>query len=207
MSTLAMPFAPTTSYAWLRRWHARAAATALLHSDGVIVDVETTDLDGRICEIAIIDTTGRVLLDTLVNPQCPIAPGAEAVHGITDADVASAPTWSQVAERADQMLGGPRVAAYNAPFDQGIIEREMHRVGRAGDVGARGWSCLMRARSAAHGHEWQALEGGHRALGDCLAALEILEEIAIGLSRRRRHHNHTPPQASWYVYSEGSNDG
>ena len=59
----------------------------------VILDVETTDLHGRVCELAVIDTNGATLFDTLVNPGCPISPAATAVHGIIDADVTSAPTW------------------------------------------------------------------------------------------------------------------
>lgn len=176
---------PAASRAWLR-YRARLSATRLLHWDAVIVDVETTDLDGRICEIAIIDTTGRVLLDTLVNPECPIAPAAEAIHGITDAKVETAPTWGQIAGCVQWLLSGRRVTAYNAPFDQGIIHRELERVGRDRAIGMRRWSCLMRSRSAVEGRPWQALEGGHRALGDCLAALAVLEELAIWRAGRPR---------------------
>lgn len=175
---------PAASRAWLRH-RARLSATRLLHSNAVIVDVETTDLDGRICEIAIIDTTGRVLLDTLVNPECPITPAAEAVHGITDAEVATAPTWDQIAGCAQWLLSGRRVTAYNAPFDQGIIHRELERVGRK-QTSTPKWACLMRARSAVEGRPWEALEGGHRALGDCLATLAVLEELAIRRAARPR---------------------
>lgn len=176
---------PAASCAWLR-CRARLSATRLLHSAAVIVDVETTDLDGRICEIAIIDTTGRILLDTLVNPECPITPAAEEVHGITDAEVATAPTWDQIAGCVQWLLSGRRVTAYNAPFDQGVIQRELQRVGHKEVSSARRWSCLMRARSAVEGRRWQALEGGHRALGDCLAALTVLEELAIWRAGRSR---------------------
>ncbi|EFT29528.1 hypothetical protein HMPREF9343_02650 [Cutibacterium acnes HL099PA1] len=46
---------------------------------GVILDTETTDLDGRIIEISIIDAaTGTVLMDQLINPTLlDIPPGAE----------------------------------------------------------------------------------------------------------------------------------
>ena len=43
-----------------RRWAARARATWLSYRGAAIVDVETTDFDGRICEVAIIDTAGRL---------------------------------------------------------------------------------------------------------------------------------------------------
>jgi hypothetical protein len=54
----------------------------------VILDTETTGLDGYLVEVAV---TGAVLLDTLVSPGCPIEPGAQWVHGIADAGVAAAP--------------------------------------------------------------------------------------------------------------------
>lgn len=157
------------------RWKTRLAATWLLHTNAVILDVETTGFDGRICEIAVLDTTGRVLLDTLVDPQTPIPDEATAVHGITKRDVAGTPTWAQIAPRVEQLLTGRTVIAYNAPFDQGRIRAEQQRLGRA----APGrWWCLMRARAAVDGGAWQALTGGHRAAGDCRAALTVLGDIA-----------------------------
>ncbi|MEV7122244.1 hypothetical protein [Kitasatospora griseola] len=39
---------------------------------GLVIDTETTDLFGRVCEITVVDAaTGRVRLNTLVNPQTP----------------------------------------------------------------------------------------------------------------------------------------
>ena len=43
----------------------------------VILDTETTDLDGYVVEIAVVDAaTGDVLLDTFGQPGCPVEPGA-----------------------------------------------------------------------------------------------------------------------------------
>ena len=52
---------------------------------GVILDTETTDLDGRIIEISIIDAaTGAVLMDQLVDPQgVPICAQAQTVHHLS----------------------------------------------------------------------------------------------------------------------------
>ena len=178
-AALAAPVAPS----WARRWRARAAATRLLHSSAVILDVETTGLDGRICEIAVIDTTGRVLLDTLVNPKIPVPAEAAGVHGITDADLATAPTWAELAGELERLLAGRTVIAYNAPFDQGRLQVEQDR---AGYPSPRRWWCLMRARAAVEAAPWRALHGGHRAAGDCQAALAVLEDLAVGPPRRRR---------------------
>lgn len=167
------------------RWRQRFTATVLLHSRAVIVDVETTDLTGRICEIAIFDTSGRPLLDTLVNPQVPISAEASAVHGITDADVADAPTWQQVAPAVLRAITGRTVIAYNAPFDQGIIRSELRRAGHDPRPAEGSWWCLMRARATIENRPWQALQGGHRAAGDCRAALAVLKSVSLRVPARR----------------------
>lgn len=47
-------------------------------------------------EVAVVDESGAVLLDTLVRPRRRQAwPEAQAVHGIRPEDVASAPNWRQ----------------------------------------------------------------------------------------------------------------
>ena len=80
------------------------SATPLLALDAVAIDTETTGLDARnarIVEIARIklqvDGTREVRTRRL-NPGMPIGAAATAVHGITDADVASEPTFEQVAK-------------------------------------------------------------------------------------------------------------
>src|SRR5262249_41372082 len=96
----------------------------------VILDTETTDLDGYVVEIAVIDAaTGDTLLDTLVNPGTPIADGARWVHGISDADVADAPPWAEVLPRLLEATRGRTVLAYNAAFDSSTIARHTHRDG------------------------------------------------------------------------------
>lgn len=148
---------PTVRHAYPRAARTRslrAVATRahcwwlLRRDDVVIVDVETTDLDGEICEIAIIDTQGRVLVDTLVKPGAPCAPEARAVHRINDSDLDAAPTWSQVWPTVKWALADTLVVAYNAPFDRGRLE---HTCALNGldftHVHPRRWWCLMRARA------------------------------------------------------------
>jgi DNA polymerase III epsilon subunit-like protein len=144
----------------------------------VILDTETTDLDGYVAEIAVVNAaTGETLLDTLVNPGCPIEDGARWVHGISDADVAGAPPWAEVLPRLLAVTADRTILAYNAAFDAGIIAGHTARdgldPGHLDDDGR--WACLMGRRS-----DWQLrwrrlpLGGGHRALGDCQTAYELL---------------------------------
>ncbi|MGR6924254.1 3'-5' exonuclease [[Actinomadura] parvosata] len=135
--------------------------------------------------------TGETLLDTLVNPgHVLVEPGAQAVHGITDAELATASSWQEVAPAFLAAIGGRHVLAYNAPFDAGRILTTHSMAGldvtelpRPGH-----WWCLMQARSIwARIGCWLPLGGGHRALGDARDAYELLHAIAAPLTRRGTH--------------------
>lgn len=96
----------------------------------VILDTETTDLDGYVVEVAVLDAaTGQVLLDTLVNPGCPVQPGARWVHGISDTELSGAPPLAQVWSQLRQVTAGRTVLAYNASFDQDVVLRHAQRDG------------------------------------------------------------------------------
>jgi DNA polymerase III epsilon subunit-like protein len=181
----------------------RATARMWLRSHRtVILDTETTDLGGYLVQIAVIDTAGAVLLDTLVNPQVPISPGAQRIHGLSDTDVASAPAFWQISGQLLALLRGRRVVTYNAAFDRAILRNEFQRLGaeqirRSGRrkrseryiwEWERGmhWRCAMELYatwwgdwSDYHGnYKWQPLWGDHTALGDARACLRVVERMA-----------------------------
>jgi hypothetical protein len=163
----------------------RWARAMLEPGAAVVLDTETTDLDGVVIEIAVLDAaTGEVLLDTLVDPAgTPINPAARAVHGITDVELAEAPAWAAVYPQLLQVIGDRHVLAYNAAFDCDVITRTTAAAGldaapleqlRTGDR----WGCLMNARSDwARLWRWLPLGGGHRARGDALDALRVLRML------------------------------
>jgi DNA polymerase III epsilon subunit-like protein len=144
----------------------------------VILDTETTDLAGYVVEVAILDAaTGDVLLDTLVNPGCPVEPGARWVHGISDEQLADAPPLTEVWPRLLEVTANRTVLAYNAEFDHDTVIRHARRDGLdPGHLGdASRWSCLMTRRTAwLMRHRWLPLSGGHRARGDCEVAFGLL---------------------------------
>lgn len=99
-----------------------------------VVDVETTGLSpryDRVVSIAVVltDAWGNVQGEwaTLVNPQCPV--GATHIHGIRDADVATAPTFDQIAPLLLGRLRARAVVAHNAAFDLGFLSNEFARAG------------------------------------------------------------------------------
>jgi DNA polymerase III epsilon subunit-like protein len=148
----------------------------------VIVDTETTDLWGAVCELAVVDAhSGEVLIDTLVNPGIPIAEEARWVHGISDADVAGAPSWPEVLPGLLAVTKGRHLLAYGADYDAGVIcsDTVRHGLDPAHLADGPRWGCVMDRRS-----DWARawfrlpLEGGHRSLSDCRAALEVVRRIA-----------------------------
>lgn len=89
----------------------------------VVIDTETTGLDSEavVVQIGVVGSDGEVLLDTLINPQRSIPPGATRVHGITDADVAGAPIFASLVDQISVLLGDRTVLAYNARYDSRIL--------------------------------------------------------------------------------------
>jgi DNA polymerase III subunit epsilon len=108
---------------------------ALLDAPLAIVDLETTGahpLDSRITEIAVIEVDEgevRSEWETLVNPQTAIPAGIQALTGISDAMVAVAPTFRDLAEGLFERLQGRVVVAHNARFDYGFLKQEFERCG------------------------------------------------------------------------------
>jgi DNA polymerase III subunit epsilon len=177
------------------------AQALLAHPDLVILDTETTDLNGYLVQIAVLRASdGAVLLDTLVNPCCAISPEAQRVHGITAEQTTGAPKFVDIEKALREALSGKLVAIYNADFDLGILRREVLRMWEEAGVpdtdpaqGVDDWFYnaafvdVMLPYSAwigdwndrQHSYKWQRLPGGdHTALGDCHATLAVLRRMA-----------------------------
>ena len=104
---------------------ARAVQTARrwLKADPIFLDTETTGLDkyAEICEIAILDATGHILMDTLIRPLTPISQEASAVHGITDTMVANAPAFAEILPRLQKTVSNRTVLIYNLNYDWRLL--------------------------------------------------------------------------------------
>jgi DNA polymerase-3 subunit epsilon len=174
------------------RQHAAQWARQLLtKGEFVILDSETTGLSGtaEIVQIAILDPTGRVLLDTLVRPTRPIPRDASAIHGITDAMVQDAPTFAAVAPVLRTILSGTTCVIYNADYDTRLMEQSSLACGIAIEIPAFAgeYQCAMEMYAAwvgeySHYHgdyKYQRLPGGdHSAVGDALACLKVMRRMA-----------------------------
>lgn len=99
------------------------------------VDLETTGanpMQDRITEVGIVTVTdGEVSTwSTLVNPGCRIPVFIQRLTGISDAMVADAPDFAELAEAIQARLHGYTFIAHNARFDYGFIKNEFKRLGR-----------------------------------------------------------------------------
>src|SRR5688500_1472663 len=145
------------------RLEAEAWASALFRAgdEWVVVDTETTGLDpsAEAVQIAVLSLAGELLLDTLVRPSGPIPWGASRVHGITDGQVAGAPTYAELHGDLARLLERRSVVAYNAAFDERILRQTAARHGLRAPR-AR-WECAMR-QYARWRNEWDERKGDYR---------------------------------------------
>lgn len=162
------------------------AREVLSDPSSVVLDTETTDLDGWVCELTIVDVETRYpVIDRVLNPGVPISDGAYRIHGISDLETAGAYTFGDVLPGIIRVLTEDRIVCWNAPFDFGMINKELARVSCVSLKD--NWQCAMRMYGQWKGelsdygtYKWHKLEGGHRALGDCLAVIDRLNEMAQG---------------------------
>ena len=155
-----------------------------------VFDIESTGvvpLRDRIVEIAVMkimpDGTSRTTVRRL-NPGMPIPPGATAVHGITDADVADCPRFEDIAEKLLHYLADCDLAGYNiSGFDVPMLENEFKRAGLDLEVSKRkvvdayAIFCKLYPRTLTAAYKFfcgKDLTDAHGAAADTAATWEVL---------------------------------
>jgi DNA polymerase-3 subunit epsilon len=99
------------------------------------IDTETTGIHSatdRLVEVGIVLGQRGEIVDRrswLIHPGRPIPKEASAIHGISDADVAGARSFAEVADEILAVLARAIPAAYNAAFDRGFLLAELDRAG------------------------------------------------------------------------------
>ncbi len=179
-----------------------SSSTPLVSLDCVSLDTETTGPDpakARIVQIAAVAYQGpkpRDIrpFDTLVNPGVPIPAEATNIHGITDADVANAPSFADIREELEAFLGRSVLLGYHIGFDLTVLGREYAQLGlawtppRALDV--RLLARLVQPMLANHNLgtvcHWLGIEikKRHSALGDAMATAEVFAALVPRLRER-----------------------
>jgi len=99
----------------------------------IVLDTETTGLataqGHRIIEIACIEMVSRRFTGReyhcFLNPEREIDEGAEAVHGISRADLESQPRFRDIADEFLEFIKDGELVIHNAEFDVGFLEYEL----------------------------------------------------------------------------------
>jgi hypothetical protein len=115
-----------------------SAAHSLAALPILALDTETTGLDpgiDRILSIGAVRMVGPRIyrgaaINELVNPGRKIPPGTIAIHGISNAMVAGAPVFADVAGRIEAATAGLVLLGHHIDFDCAMIRAEMRRIGR-----------------------------------------------------------------------------
>jgi DNA polymerase-3 subunit epsilon len=99
----------------------------------IVLDTETTGLSTaqghRIIEIGCLELVNRRLtgreFHRFLNPDRDIDEGAERVHGISRADLETAPRFPEIAEEFLAFIKDAQLIIHNASFDVGFLEYEL----------------------------------------------------------------------------------
>lgn len=157
----------------------------------VFFDLETTGvniLKDRIVEISLVKILpGKehepIVKTRRINPEMPIPAEATAIHHITDADVADAPTFRQVAHSLADLMKGCDIAGFNSNrFDVPLLDEEFQRAGvdfdfhRAQFIDVQTIFHKMEPRNLTAAYRFycdKELEGAHGATADTMATYEV----------------------------------
>ncbi|WAR44620.1 3'-5' exonuclease [Methylomonas rapida] len=164
----------------------------------IILDTETTGLgdNDQLIELAVIDESGNVLHNERYQPTVAISSGAANVHGITAEALVNKPTFERDAESVKALLENKLVVIFNAKYDIKILHSTfkafgldsrfldkiethcaMYSAAKAyGATNSYGTISLLNAFIAAGGNSKNM--NAHSALGDCLATLQVMKDIA-----------------------------
>jgi len=174
-------------------------ARQILAYDPIFLDTETTGFSPQdvVIEVGVVDLSGATLYETLIKPSIPIPEEAIAVHGITEAMVASAPGWKEAWEEMGGVLEGRFIGAYNADFDLRMMKQSHKRFWLDWPLDDQYFFCVMKLYSAFYGqlsprgnsfrfHKLEAagaacripLPNSHRAVDDAKLTAALFNHIA-----------------------------
>ncbi len=168
-----------------------------------VFDTETTGLDpdrDQVVQISGLRIVGGRLLrqevfDRLVNPGRPIPPSSTEIHAVSDAMVADAPPFAEVAEHFLAFAEGSVLVAHHAAFDMSFLHRHAREKGTPLAMPVL-CTALMSSRLFAHSGD-HTLDGlaarcgveietalRHTAIGDSVATAEIFLKLIPLLEAR-----------------------
>lgn len=155
-----------------------------------VVDLETTGTTerDRAVQIGVVKVypDGTITeWTTLVNPEMSIPAEATRIHGVSNDDVANAPTFRQIAVPLAKGLKNCDIAGYNVRFDIRVLLREYRRIGFPLDAGILDGHVVDAYRifqsrekrnlsAAVRFYLGESFDDAHDAMTDARATLSVL---------------------------------
>lgn len=168
----------------------------------IVFDTETTGLrpdEGhRMVEIGCLEMINRVetgqRFHCYFNPQRPMPPEAEQVHGLSDRFLSDKPLFAEKADELLAFLGDAPLIAHNAGFDLRFLNAELAQCGRAAIPADRTIDTAAMARSRFPGSPASldalcarfGVDRSHRTLHGALLDAELLAQVYIELTGGRQ---------------------
>ncbi len=174
-------------------------ARQIMAYDPIFIDTETTGFSPTdvVIEIGVVSLAGETLYESLFKPVIPIPKDSIAVHHITEAMVANAPSWKDTWDDLQLVLEGRFVGMYNADFDLRMIKQTHSRYWLDWPMDDEHFFCVMKLYAAFYGeisrrgrgyrfHKLEAagaacgipLPNSHRAVDDALLTAALFKYIA-----------------------------
>ncbi|MDH4228797.1 MAG: DNA polymerase III subunit epsilon [Nitrospirota bacterium] len=163
----------------------------------VVLDTETTGLSPgeghRIVEVGLVEMVNRHCTGNTfhhyIHPQREIPEEAARIHGITDAQVAGAPKFGEIAEAMLAFIGDSPLVIHNAVFDLSFLNHELALCGRPSLDGHPVVDTLTEARRR-HPRQRNSLDAlcrrygvdnSQRTLHGALLDAEILADVYVAM--------------------------
>ncbi len=163
-------------------------AKAILADDkAIILDCETVTFNSEIIELAIINIQGEALFNKRFKPVLAIADGATAVHGMTAEMLQNEAVFADCDSQLRSIFdNASKVIIYNKVHDLDCLKvtRDLHnlpsfKIRAKTECAMEMYAQFVGDWSNYHGgYKWYPLGGSHDALGDCMATLATLHEMA-----------------------------
>lgn len=168
----------------------------------VVFDTETTGLSAangdRLVEIGCVELVNRVetgrVFHVYINPERPMNPEAQAIHGLSDAFLADKQLFSDIVEDLLDFFDDSPLVAHNANFDFAFLNEELSRLNRPDIPQARMVDTLALSKVKFPGakHSLDALcarygiDRSHRIKHGALLDAQLLSLVYVELTGGRQ---------------------
>ena len=168
----------------------------------IVFDTETTGIQvsegHRMVEIGCVELFNRVetgrVFHAYMNPERPMPPEAQAVHGLSETFLASQPLFRDICEELLDFLEDSPLVAHNAAFDFAFLNFELGECGRLHVPRSRMIDTLALSRTRHPGakHSLDALcvrygvDRSHRVKHGALLDAQLLAQVYIELTGGRQ---------------------